>query len=190
MKYEKYTEAAFPYNLLKEIGISDEELPEDTEATLYYAMFRNSKNRRSAEITLMRYHDCLTLHEIADVYPLSPERIKKIISDFIRKMQTEDTLRLLREGMHKFIEQEKKKSFDFGKGKIKKVQGENNHKYEGKYNDSVHNLDISKKARNALLENDTRINGILKISVVGDIIVLGSDGLMRSVSAGTDFRKL
>ena len=51
--------------------------------------------------------------------------------------------------------------------------------YENRYNDSVKELNISKKAKNALLGNDTRINGILEISTVGDIIALGSDGLMR-----------
>lgn len=176
----KYDEAAFPYNLLEEIGVSKDESPEDAEATLYYAMFRNDRNRRSAEITLMRYRDCLTLQEIADAYLLSPERIKKIISVFIQKMQTENNLQLLKKGMHELIEEEKKKSFNFGKGQLQGRKKTGNIVYvENKYNDSVCNLDISGKAKNALLCNETRINGILKVTTVGDIIALGSDGLMR-----------
>lgn len=179
MKNMKYDEAAFPYNLLEEIGISKDELPEDAEATLYYAMFGNDKNRRSAEITLMRYRDCLTLQEIADAYLLSPERINKIISVFIQKMQTENNLQLLKKGMHRFIREEKKKSFYFGKGEIEKTKETEVVTYENKYNDSVCNLDISERAKNPLFCNQTRINGILKVTTVGDIIALGSDGLMR-----------
>lgn len=176
----KYNEAAFPYNLLSEIGISKEESPKDAEATLYYAMFSNEKNKRSAEITLMRYRDCLTLQEIADVYLLSLERINAIISGFIRKMRAEDTLKLLQKGMREFIEEEKMESFYFGKGEIEKARKKRNQSvYENRYNDSVKELNISRKAKNALLGNDTRINGILEISTVGDIIALGSDGLMR-----------
>ncbi len=183
----KNNEAAFPYNLLEEIGISKDESPKDAEATLYYAMFSNEKNKRSAEITLMRYHDCLTLQEIADAYLLSLERINAIISNFIQKMQTEDTLLLLKKGMHEFIEEEKKRSFYFGKGEIAKARGKHKHyKYENKYNDSVHKLDISARAKNALLYNDTRINGILRITTVGDIIALGSDGLMRVKRIGRE----
>lgn len=188
MKYTRYDdETAFPYNLLKEIGIPENRVPEDAEATLYYALFRNDKNRRSAELTLLRYRDHLTLQEIADAYFLSPERVKAIIGNFIRKMQTEKNLQLLEKGMHGFVEDEKMKSYYFGKGEMEKARGKQKRRvYENRYNDSVDSLDISEKAKNALFNNDTKINGILMVSTVGDIIALGSDGLMRVNRIGKD----
>ena len=139
----------------------------------------------------MRYRGEITLKDIADAYLLTPERVHSIILNVKEKLQEEKNRNLLLKGVREYIEEEKIKSYHIGKGEYKANIKHCKNYSQPSYNDSVESLNLPERVYSALLENQTRINGILKISTVGDIITVGSRGIAKVRGIGSKgYRKI
>jgi len=176
----------FPQNVFAELGIGSAELPKDAEATLYYVLYSECR-QKDADILLMRYRDNIPLKEIGSSYLLSPARVHSLTADTIQKLKNEKNMNLLRKGVKKYIAEEKERAYQLGLGEYQKTfqkQKEKERTYEDKYNDSIEKLNLMPRTYNALLDNELNFNGIRMISKVGDIIAVGSKGILQVKGIG------
>lgn len=174
----------FPQNVFAELGIGSAELPEDAEATLYYVLYSECRHK-DADILMMRYRDKIPLKEIGSSYLLSPARVHTLTTEAIQKLKNEKNMKLLCKGVKRYIVEEKEMSYQLGLGEYQKVfQKESERVYEDKYNDSIEKLNLPPRTYNALLDNEKNINGIRMIAKVGDIIAVGSKGLLQVKGIG------
>ncbi len=176
----------FPHNVFTEIGIGSAELPKDAEATLYYLLYSEFR-QKEADIMLMRYRDNIPLKEIGDSYLLSPARVHSITTTIISKMKSQRNMNLLCKGIMKYIAEEREKSYQLGMGDYQKAfrKGQEQLRtYEDKYNDSIEEMHLMPRTYNALLDNEINFNGIRMIAKVGDIISIGSKGLLQVKGIG------
>ncbi len=176
----------FPLNVFAELGIGSAELPKDAEATLYYVLYSECR-QRDADILLMRYRDNISLKDIGSSYLLSPARVHSLTNETLQKLKKEENINLLCKGVKKYIAEEKEKSYQFGLGKYQKnfqQQKEEERIYEDKYNDSIEKLNLMPRTYNALLDNEINFNGIRMISKVGDIIAIGGKGILQVKGIG------
>lgn len=93
----------YPHNLLNDIGIELETLPNDFYPTLHYIL-QTIADKRDARIILMRYRDGKSYEEIGNEYSLSRQRVNVIIDGLIRKMQTQENRDKLIYGMKEYME--------------------------------------------------------------------------------------
>ena len=93
----------YPKNLLNDLNIEVENLPEDFYPTLHYIL-QASTDKRASRIFLMRYRDGKTFEDIGSEFEISRQRANVIVQDVLQTLSSQENRDMLTYGMKGYME--------------------------------------------------------------------------------------